>query len=102
MINWTEKKSIAMTKWIGTPVSLIVHTLIFALAFILPFFGVFSIDEVLLALTTLVSLEAISLAIFIQMTVNRQAEQIEDVGEDIEDIQEEVGDLGKDVGEISK
>ena len=36
------------------------------------------------------------------MTVNRQAEQIDDVSEDVEGIQEEVGGLGKDVEEISK
>jgi low affinity Fe/Cu permease len=102
MTSWIEKKSIIMTKWIGTPTSLVVHTFVFALAFILPFFGIFSIDEILLALTTLVSLEAIYLAIFIQMTVNRQAGQIEEVSEDVEEIQEEVGGLGKDVEEISK
>lgn len=102
MIYWLGKKSMVMTKWIGTPASLVVHTLIFAVAFILPFFGVFSIDEILLILTTLVSLEAIYLAIFIQMTINRQTKQIEDVGENIEGIQEEVEDLGEDVQEISK
>ncbi len=96
-----NKLSIRATEWIGTPASLLVHTLLFAAAFAMPYFGV-PFDQALLILTTVVSLEAIYLAIFIQMTVNRHAEQIEEVGENIEDIQEEVQDLGEDVEEISE
>ena len=96
-----EKISLRMRNWIGTPVSLFVHTVFFAASFVLVYLG-YSLEQVLLVLTTAVSLEAIYLAIFIQMTVNRQAEQIEEVGEDIEDIQEEVQDLGEDVEEISE
>lgn len=96
-----EKVSLTMRNWIGTPMSLFVHTVIFAASFTLVYLG-FSMEQVLLVLTTAVSLEAIYLAIFIQMTVNRHAEQIEEVGEDIEDIQEEVQDLGEDVEEISE
>lgn len=84
-----EKISIKLTKWIGTPVSLIIHTLLFAGIFALRhFFGV-STDYILLILTTAVSLEAIYLSIFIQMTVNRNTESLEEVEEDIEDIQED-------------
>ena len=96
-----EKISLRMRNWIGTPMSLFVHTVVFAASFVLVYLG-YSLEQVLLVLTTAVSLEAIYLAIFIQMTVNRQAEQIEEVGEDIEDIQEEVQDLGEDVEEISE
>ena len=101
MNNWLEKKSTVMTNWIGTPGSLVVHTLLFVAAFSLQLLDV-PFDAILLILTTIVSLEAIYLAIFIQMTVNRQAKQIEEVGEDIEDIQEEVKDLGEDVEDISE
>ncbi|MEY4731804.1 MAG: hypothetical protein RL681_750 [Candidatus Parcubacteria bacterium] len=96
-----DKLSIAATNWIGTPTSLVVHTVLFAGAFAFTYLGI-SLDDILLVLTTIVSLEAIYLAIFIQMTVNRHAERIEEVGEDIEDIQEEVQDLGEDVEEISE
>jgi uncharacterized protein YoxC len=96
-----NKLSIRATEWIGTPGSLLVHTVLFAAAFAMPYFGI-PFDQALLILTTVVSLEAIYLAIFIQMTVNRHAERIEEVGEDIEDIQEEVEDLGEDVMEISE
>ena len=65
------------------------------------FFGVSSAD-ILLLLTTIVSLEAIYLAIFIQMTVNRHSEELEEVSEDIEEIQEDVGEIQKDVDEIQE
>jgi len=96
-----EKLSIKATKWIGTPVSIIIHTLLFIGIFGLSLFGV-GIDKILLILTTAVSLEAIYLAIFIQMTVNRHTEIIEDIEEDIEDIQEDVEELSEDVEELSE
>lgn len=89
------------TKWIGSNASLRAHTLLFVVAFMLPFFGV-SFDRVLLILTTVVSLEAIYLAIFIQMTVNKNTADIEDIAEDVEDIAEDVEEMEKDVDEIQK
>lgn len=83
-----EQAAIALTDRIGTPISLIIHTLLFIGIFSLRFFGV-TTDYILLMLTTAVSLEAIYLSIFIQMTVNRATESLEEVEEDIEDIQEE-------------
>ncbi len=96
-----EKLSIKATKWVGTPTSLIVHTLLFLSIFILNIFGL-DFDTLLLALTTAVSLEAIYLAIFIQMTVNRNTESLEAVEEDIEDIQEDVQGLEDDVEDITE
>lgn len=84
-----EKISIKLTDWVGTPLSLIVHTLLFVGIFALRSFGV-TTDYILLILTTAVSLEAIYLSIFIQMTVNRATESLEEVEEDIEGIQEGV------------
>lgn len=52
-------------------------------------------------LTTAVSLEAIYLAIFIQMTVNRTTESLAGVEEDIDDIQEDIDDIQEDVSEDS-
>lgn len=84
-----EKASFKLTEWIGTPVSLIIHTLFFIGIFALRGIGI-TTDYILLVLTTAVSLEAIYLSIFIQMTVNRNTESLEEVEEDIEDIQEDV------------
>jgi septal ring factor EnvC (AmiA/AmiB activator) len=89
------------TKWIGSRTSVVVHTVFFAVVFSLPFFG-FKLDTVLLVLTTVVSLEAIYLAIFIQMTVNQNTESLEEVEEDIEDIVEDVEEISEDIGEIQQ
>jgi biopolymer transport protein ExbB/TolQ len=91
----------AATRHIGSPVSLVVHSLFFLGIFSLAFFG-FTFDQILLILTTLVSLEAIYLSIFIQMTVNRQETQLAEVSEDVEDISEDVEEISKDVEEISE
>lgn len=89
------------TLWIGSPTSLILHTILFIAVLILPVFG-FPLEKSLLILTTAVSLEAIYLALFIQMSINRNTAQLEAVEEDLEDIQEEVEDIGEDVEEMQK
>lgn len=110
-----ERISLKLTEWVGTPASIVAHTVFFIVTFLLYFLGV-SFDKILLVLTTVVSLEAIYLSLFIQMTVNRNTESLEDVGEDIEEIQEDVAgvegdidriqedveDLGEDVEDISE
>ena len=83
----------ASTRWIGSPSSLIYHTLLFLVFGVIMVARVFPFDSVMLVLTTLVSLEAIYLSIFIQMTVNIHAEQLSEIAEDIDEIQEEVDEL---------
>jgi biopolymer transport protein ExbB/TolQ len=95
-----EQISIDFTNWIGTTQSLIVHTFFFLGSLALATFGV-NTDQVLLILTTVVSLEAIYLSIFIQMTVNRNTKSLEEVEADIDEIQEDVEGLEEDVEEIS-
>ena len=90
-----------MTKWIGSTQSIFIHTVFFIGIFSLRFFGISS-NDILLILTTLVSLEAIYLSIFIQMTVNRHSAELEEVSEDIEEIQEDVDEIQKDVDEIQE
>jgi uncharacterized protein YoxC len=106
-ISSVETLSVNLTRSIGTPISILVHTILFVGIFALKKFGV-SLEQILLILTTVVSLEAIYLAIFIQMTINRQeeklhevSEDIEEISEDIEDIQEDVEELGEDFEEFS-
>lgn len=84
-----EKTSFKLIRWVGTPYSVIFHTLLFIAIPALTLIG-FDLRSVLLIFTTWLSVEAIYLAIFIQMTVNRNTESLEDVEEDIEDIQEDV------------
>jgi low affinity Fe/Cu permease len=90
-----------LTSWVGSPTSIVIHTLFFVGIFGLEFFGV-ALEQILLILTTAVSLEAIYLAIFIQMTVNRHTESLHDVEEDIEELGEEVEDLGEDLEELGE
>lgn len=99
--NGLEKAAIRLTEGIGTIKSLVIHTVLFAGTLSLVFFG-FTADQILLVLTTWVSLEAIYLSIFIQMTVNRNTKSLEEVEEDIEEIQEDVEGLEDDVEEISE
>lgn len=96
-----ENASKKMTQWIGSPTSIIIHTIFFIGIFSLHFFGT-SFSEILLILTTIVSLEAIYLAIFIQMTVNQHSIDLEEVSEDIEEIQEDMEEIEKDIDEIQE
>ncbi|WP_313501334.1 DUF1003 domain-containing protein [Kaistella carnis] len=88
--------------WIGSIPSLIVHSIVFITAFLLPLFGLVAFDKMLLVLTTVLSLEAIYLAIFIQMSVNRSQEHIEDLKDDVNEIQEDIEDIQEDIEEISE
>ena len=91
-----------LTRWVGSGQSVTLHTLVFIGFFILSFTGLLSWDLMFLILTTIVSLEAIYLAIFIQMTVNRQAASLREVEEDIDEIQEDVEEMQEDVDEIQE
>jgi low affinity Fe/Cu permease len=99
--NPVEKLAFGIIESIGSPFSIICHTLFFVGIFGLHFFG-FATDNILLILTTAVSLEAIYLSIFIQMTVNRNTKSLEEVEEDIEEIQEDVEGMEKDIDEIQE
>lgn len=96
-MNWDKK----FTQWVGSKTSVATHTVFFIAMFALYFFDI-AFDTILLVLTTMVSLEAIYLAIFIQMTVNQNTESLEDVEEDIEEIKEDMDEIQEDVGEIEK
>jgi uncharacterized protein YoxC len=107
-IEKLENIAISLTRGIGSIWSVIVHTLLFAGAFISILLGA-ELDRVLLILTTIVSLEAIYLSIFIQMSVNHQAKalasvekDIDEISHDVEEIAEDVEDIAEDVEEIAE
>lgn len=93
---------LAVTRWIGSPPSIVIHTVIFIASFALVGLGFLSFDRMLLVLTTIVSLEAIYLSLFIQMTVNYQAASLEEVEQDIDEIQEDIDEIQEDVGELAE
>jgi len=97
-----------IVNWIGTPTSLIIHSLCFVGIFALRFVGV-SAGDILLLLTTIVSLEAIYLSIFIQITVNQHTQEImevkasvEEVSESVEEVQESVEEVQETVEEVQE
>ncbi len=98
-LNGLAQFSIRLTNLVGTPLSIVAHTIFFIGIFGLRLFGL-GLDSILLILTTAVSLEAIYLAIFIQMTVNRQAQSLASVADDIEEVQDDLGELQEDVEEL--
>jgi peptidoglycan hydrolase CwlO-like protein len=97
-----EKVADKATKWIGSISSLVIHSIIFVLSFILPLIGAITFERMLLVLTTVVSLEAIYLAIFIQMSVNKNSQDIEIIQEDVGEIQEDIEEIEEDIDEIQK
>ena len=99
--NKLDAVTAKITSWIGSTSSLVTHTVLFIGAMTAPFFG-FALDHVLLVLTTIVSLEAIYLSIFIQYTVNRHSETLQDVAEDVEEVTKNVEEISEDVVELSE
>ncbi len=87
---------------IGSVHSLFVHTIVFAFFFAIAALGFIAWELMLLVLTTIVSLEAIYLALFIQITVNRHTASLKEVEEDIEEISEDLEELGEDVEDIQE
>jgi len=99
--TFLEKISLVIPNSVGTTTSLVLHSIFFVGIFSLRFFNV-AYADILLILTTVVSLEAIYLSLFIQMTVNRNTESLKIVEEDIDDIQEDVEDIEEDFGDIQE
>ncbi len=97
-----RKVALGITRWIGSPASLVVHTILFILSFLAVSTGLITFDSMLLVLTTIVSLEAIYLSIFIQMTINFTTASLEEVEQDIDEIQEDVGEIQEDVEELQE
>ncbi len=96
-----EETALNATSWLGSIESLFTHTFVFVVSFSLVLFGI-PFDRMLLVLTTVLSLEAIYLAIFIQMSVNQSAVRLAQVEHDIEEIAEDVEEIAEDVEGIEK
>ncbi len=95
-----EKSAASITRWVGSGASVIFHTVLFIISFALPLLELVSFERMLLFLTTIVSLEAIYLSIFIQMSINMNNQNIEIIQEDIEELGEDIEELGEDIEEL--
>ena len=96
-----ESMATRATRSLGSIESLGVHTALFLICFASVLFGA-SFDRVLLVLTTVLSLEAIYLAIFIQMSVNQNTLQLREVEREIEEISEDLEEISDDIEGIEK
>lgn len=96
-----EGLALGTTRYIGSSFSLVLHSIFFVGIFALQWLD-FSFDKIMLILTTAVSLEAIYLSIFIQMTVNHQGHKLAEVSEDVDDISEDVEEISKDIDDIQE
>ncbi len=96
-----DKLSDKATEWIGSTGSIIFHTIFFIVIFLFYFLH-FDFDVIMLFLTTVVSLEAIYLSIFIQRAVNKQRDQLEDVEEALEDVEETLEDVGETIEDVEE
>lgn len=97
-----QKTALALTRGIGSPTSLAVHTALFVGSFLAVEYRLIEFNQMLLILTTIVSLEAIYLSIFIQMTINYTSQAVEDISEDVEEMQEDIGEIQEDVDELQE
>lgn len=108
--RYFDRLSDRTAEWLGSTWSILLHTILFIGIFALRLTGV-PIEEILLILTTAVSLEAIYLAIFIQRAVNKQSLKLEsaidkiiqNVSENLEQpLDEVVGEIRQTVLETHK
>ena len=102
MTNFINKISDSLTRWVGSTASLLIHTLFFLGAFLSHWIIGWTFDFILLVLTTVVSLEAIYLAIFIQRSVNQQAVRLNDVEEAVDDVEEALDDVEEALDDVEE
>lgn len=89
-----EKISFKLAKWIGSPFSLFLHTLIFGGFLILRYFGIIP-NAIVLVLAAAVCLEAIYLVISVSMIIRNNTRTLTDVQEKIAQMQQEEEDAHK-------
>jgi len=97
-----EDTALAITRWVGSPQSIVAHSVVFVGSFAAVALNLLPFDRMLLVLTTIVSLEAIYLSIFIQMSLNVTSASLELVEQDIDAMQEDVEEIQEDMGEIQE
>ncbi len=102
MKQLVDKFSDRITHWVGSTTSLVLHTLFFGLAFAAHWLFAWPFDLILLVLTTIVSLEAIYLALFIQRSVNQQALRLHYVEENLDDIEESIDEVERNLDEVEE
>jgi methyl-accepting chemotaxis protein len=91
-----------ITTWVGSTVSLVVHTAIFAASFSSHWLFGWPFEQILLLVTTIVSLEAIYISIFIQRAVNQQSVRLQEVETTLDEVEESIEDVEESLDEVEK
>ena len=91
-----------VTAWVGSTSSIVIHTFIFVAAFLSHWIFNWDFPSILLIVTTIVSLEAIYISIFIQRSVNLQAIRLIDVEESIDDVEEALDDVEEALDDVEE
>ncbi len=89
--------------WLGTIQSVVIHTFVFSgfyAAAILA--GGTDGDHIISIFTNILSIEAIYLSIFIQLSVNRSNKNVEQIKEDVSELNENIDDIAEDVSELNE
>jgi uncharacterized membrane protein len=94
-----EYLSTNIPRLMGSMNSLIIHTILFLLSYLLIFLG-FNEEKIFDLLTNIVSLEAIYLSIFLLMSGNLQLKKLHDVATNVHDVATNVKEIQEDVDEI--
>lgn len=89
-----EKISSGLIKWIGSPSSLLFHTALFIGFFTLRYFGIIG-EYVFSLLIATMCLEAIYLAIFVQLIVKKNCKNLQHMQESINEVSQEEKDAHK-------
>ncbi len=92
--NFLEKFSFKLAKWIGSPFSLLLHTIVFGGFLVLKYLGILT-NPILFILTAGVCLEAIYLVIFVQMIVKNNTKSLTQLQGNIEEIKQEEQEVHK-------
>ena len=97
-----QQAALGVTRWVGSPSSILAHTIFFVACFVAAYIHLITFDRMLLVLTTVGSLEANYPAILIQISINSANEAIEEIEKDVDEIQEDVDEIQEDVEGIEK
>lgn len=97
MINNKNTKSNRLQKaikFIGSVPSIMLHTIFFLCIGSLYFFHI-NINTVLLTLTTMLSLEAVYLSLFIQYSINKNTEELSIIEDELDIIESDIEHIQK-------
>jgi len=100
--KFLDRISDLIIEWIGSTSSIIIHSVIFFITLISHWIFHFNFDNVLLVLTTVVSLEAIYLSIFIQRSVNQHSTRLEEVEESLDGVEESLDDVEQSIDDVEE